>query len=141
MTTARGASSAARVSRPSTAAPTANRSGRRAGRARRARRRAPPPAGRELVQQWQQRGAELVEATEGDLALGLHAPGREDPHRRGPGTGVVEQPGLADAGIAGDDQHATVSDPGPGKQLLDDPLLNLAPHEHPVSVTRSPPDD
>jgi hypothetical protein len=54
---------------------------------------------------------------------------------------VGEQPGLADAGVTGDDQHTAVPDPGTGKQLLDDPLFNLAPHEHLVSVTRSLRDD
>ena len=46
----------------------------------------------------------------------------------------IEQRGFTDAGLAGEDEHATLTDPDTRQQRLDDAALGLPPDEHAGSV-------
>ena len=77
---------------------------------------------RQSLQPVEHRGAELMEAGEGQLHLGLHAgqPGEATSGRAAPQ--VVQKSGLADARFAAQDQHATLS----RAHVLQQPVEHLA---------------
>ena len=75
------------------------------------------------------RGAELVQAAEGELHLRLHPGGRGDVPAVGPGLRVAEQCALADARVAAQDQdpaRAGRARPPAGGRAPDTPLCDRA---------------
>ena len=90
------------------------------------------------VEQCQEGRAQLVEPAEGHLALRLDPPNHQDAHLTRELRDLLEQSGLAEAGVTRDHEHTAVTDPGPREEPLDRPLLGHAPHEHVVSVGAGP---
>ena len=62
---------------------------------------------------------ELVQGREAELHLGLDRVHPDDLHARGRGLGVVQQDGLADTGLASDDERAAVPVAGAGQDLVE----------------------
>ena len=109
---ASGRRCAARQIRLRVPAPTANRSPVTGGRSAKAADRASACGPGQFVDQLQHRAQQLQQPGERDLLLGLH-PGR--PQHLHPARWrcrPVQQRGLADAGLAGQQQHAALADPG-----------------------------
>ncbi len=80
----------------------------------------------------QERGAQLVQARERELCLGLH-PGRvvnPESHRHRGLPHVLQESGLADAGLPAHHQHPAVAAPRPSQQPLQRRLLGVPSHEH-----------
>ena len=89
---------------------------------------------RDAVEGAERRPKQLQQHPERDLALGLE-PGRaQDAHLVEAGDGVVEQRGLADAGLADEREHAARSQASRGHEPIDRLLLGLPTHQHAPSL-------
>lgn len=69
-----------------------------------------------------------MEAGEGERRLGLDAGGAQHAHSLGTRAGVLQERRLADAGLAGDDEH-----PVSYRADIDPDALRIAPDDHPRS--------
>jgi len=71
------------------------------------------------IQDGQARPEQLVQGREAQLHLGLDRVDPDDLHARGGGLGVVQQRGLADAGLAPDHEGGAVPLAGAGQDLVE----------------------
>ena len=142
-----GCSSAASASRLRTANPTRKRSG--GGPSLQAERRAHRIAlrARQALEPAEHRRAQRVEAGERELHLGLDARGPGDPAPLRGTRQVPEQRGLADPGLAAEDQHPTLARAHSGHEsfehvalayTVDQPRWVSVEHSRPIIAGRAP---
>ena len=110
------------------------------GRAERQRAGERPGLGLRQVVDGDKGGAQqLGQPRERHPRLGLDPARLQQPHARRRAGGVLEQRGLADAGLADHRQHAAAPVSGLGQQPIDRELLLFAPKQHHPIVTRATP--
>ena len=90
----------------------------------------------DLPEPIEQRPADVVQAGELELGLGLDTTGTDDGHPLRPRGGVVEQRRLADPRLAAQQQGAAALGAGGGEQLLDPLPLGLAANQHRPKLSR-----
>ena len=95
---------------------------------------------RDRVEPVEQRPEQLAQARERDVRLGLHPARAQDRHAGAlrPGARVLEQRGLADPGLADEQQRAAPAGAGVAQQPVDPgPLLVAADEHHRCNVLRA----
>ncbi len=87
---------------------------------------------RDRVEPVEQRPEQLAQAREGDVGLGLHPARAQDRHAGGDRlrARVLEQRGLADPGLADEEQRAAPAGAGVAQQPVDPGPLLVAADEH-----------